>query len=147
MAVELEAQLGALTEETLAKGLEVFRHHLKEAEAGFLNACVRCGLCADSCHYHRTEPALENVPGRKLDHIAAVFKAHFTPMGRLAPGLVGAKRLDRDMARAWVDAVFGRCSLCGRCSLNCTIGIPMPTLFRAARRALVQPRADGPRLR
>ena len=136
MAVELEAQFGALTEETLAKGLEVFRHHLKEAEAGFLNACVRCGLCADSCHYHRTEPALENVPGRKLDHIAAVFKAHFTPMGRLAPGLVGAKRLDRDMARAWVDAVFGRCSLCGRCSLNCTIGIPMPTLFRAARRAL-----------
>ena len=50
MSVELDAQLEALTEETLAKGLAVFREHLREAEAGFLNACVRCGLCADSCH-------------------------------------------------------------------------------------------------
>lgn len=136
MSAELDQKLEALTEETLAKGLAAFCEGLREAEAGYLNACVRCGLCADSCHYHRAEPRLENVPGRKLDHIASVFRAHFTGLGRVAPGLVGARRLDRDMARAWVDAVFGRCSLCGRCSLNCTIGIPMPALFRAARRAL-----------
>lgn len=136
MADDLEQKLAALDEEDYAQGLAAFHAGLKEAEVSFLNACVRCGLCADSCHYHRAEPTLENVPGRKLDHIAAVFKSHFTPMGRLAPALVGAKRMDRDMARAWVDAVFGRCSLCGRCSINCTIGIPMPALFRAARRAL-----------
>ncbi len=136
MAVDLELKLAALTEATLAKGLAVFRQHLQGAEVSYLNACVRCGLCADSCHYHRAEPELENVPARKLDHIAAVFRAHCTPAGRMLPGLVGAKRWDRDMVRAWVDAVFGRCSLCGRCSINCTIGIPMPSLFRAARRAL-----------
>ena len=136
MADDLDRKLEALGEVDFARGLAVFRAHLREAEASYLNACVRCGLCADSCHYHRTEPELENVPARKLDYISAVFKAHFTTMGRLAPGLVGAARLDRDMARAWVDAVFGRCTLCGRCSINCTIGIPMPALFRAARRAL-----------
>ncbi|MBI1751642.1 MAG: (Fe-S)-binding protein [Acidobacteria bacterium] len=136
MSTELEQKLDTLTDADYARGLEVFRGGLKEAEASYLNACVRCGLCAGGCHYHRTEPELENVPGRKLDHIASVFKAHFTTMGRLAPGLVGAKRFDRDMARAWVDAVFGRCTLCGRCSMNCTIGIPLPALFRAARRAL-----------
>ncbi len=136
MSHDLEQKLDALTEADYARGLEVFQGHLKEAEVSFLNACVRCGLCAGSCHYHRAEADLENVPARKLDHISAVFKAHFTTMGRLAPGLVGARRMDRDMLRAWVDAVFGRCSLCGRCSLNCTIGIPMPNLFRAARRAL-----------
>jgi len=136
MSAELEQKLDGLTQEDYARGLAVFRHHLKGAEASFLNACVRCGLCADSCHYHRAEPTLENVPARKLDQISAVFKAHFTTMGRVAPGLVGARRWDRGMVRAWVDAAFGRCSLCGRCSINCTIGIPMPTLFRAARRAL-----------
>ena len=136
MADDLDRKLDALDEADFARGLAVFRAHLKEAEASYLNACVRCGLCADSCHVHRAEPELENVPARKLDHISSVFKAHFTTMGQLAPGLVGAKRLDRGMARAWVDAVFGRCTLCGRCSINCTIGIPMPALFRAARRAL-----------
>jgi len=136
MSNEFEQKLEALSDADYTRGLEVFRASLKDAEASYLNACVRCGLCAGGCHYHRAEPELENVPGRKLDHIASVFKAHFTTMGRLAPGLVGAKRFDRDMARAWVDAVFGRCTLCGRCSMNCTIGIPLPALFRAARRAL-----------
>ena len=82
------------------------------------------------------DPTLENVPARKLDHVAAVFKRHFTAAGRLVPGIVGARPFDRAMVRAWLDAVFGRCSLCGRCSLNCTIGIGLPRVFRAARAAL-----------
>jgi len=133
---ELESRLEALTEADFQRGLDVFRGKLKEAEASFLNSCVHCGLCAQSCHYFRMEPELENVPAAKLEKVAAVFKKNFTTMGKLAPGLVGAKALDKDMARAWVDAVFGRCSLCGRCSLNCTVGIALPRLFRAARAAL-----------
>lgn len=133
---ELESRLEALTETDFQRGLDVFRSKLKEAEASFLNSCVHCGLCAQSCHYFRMEPELENIPAAKLEKVTAVFKKHFTTMGKLAPGLVGAKALDKDMARAWVDAVFGRCSLCGRCSLNCTVGIALPRLFRAARAAL-----------
>jgi Fe-S oxidoreductase len=136
MADDLEQKLAALSEADYARGLAAFHSYLKAAEVGFLNACVRCGLCADSCHYHRAEPELENMPARKLDLIAAVFKGHFTTMGKLAPGLVGAKRMDRDLLLAWVDAVFGRCSLCGRCSINCTVGIALPRIFRAARAAL-----------
>ena len=133
---ELEARLDALTEADFQRGLAVFRGKLRAAEASYLNSCVHCGLCAESCHYYRAEPELENVPAHKLERIASVFKANFTTMGRLAPGLVGARAFDKDMARAWVDSVFGRCSLCGRCSLNCTIGIALPRLFRAARAAL-----------
>ena len=133
---ELEARLDALTEADFQRGLDVFRGKLKAAEASYLNSCVHCGLCADSCHYHRADPTLENMPAHKLDLIASVFKRNFTTVGRLAPGLVGAKPFDREMARAWVDAVFGRCSLCGRCSINCTIGIAMPKIFRAARASL-----------
>ena len=133
---ELESRLDALTEADFQKGLEVFRSKLKEAEASYLNSCVHCGLCASSCHYHRTDSTLENIPAHKLELISSVFKRNFTAMGRIAPGLVGAKPFDREMAKAWVDAVFGRCSLCGRCSINCTIGIALPRIFRAARAAL-----------
>ncbi len=133
---ELESRLEALTEADFKRGLEVFRAKLGAADASYLNTCVHCGLCAESCHYYRAQPELENVPAAKLEKIAAVFKREFTTMGKLVPGLVGAKALDKDMARAWVDAVFGRCSLCGRCSLNCTVGIALPRLFRAARAAL-----------
>jgi len=133
---ELESRLDCLTAADFQLGLEVFRSKLKEAEASYLNSCVHCGLCATSCHYYRMDSTLENIPAHKLELIASVFKRNFTAMGRLAPGLVGAKALDKDMARAWVDSVFGRCSLCGRCSVNCTIGIALPRIFRAARAAL-----------
>ncbi len=133
---ELEARLAALTEADFACGLEVFRGKLTAADASYLNTCVHCGLCAESCHYFRMDPELENIPAAKLKKIAMVFKREYTTVGRFAPGLVGAKAMDTDMARAWVDAVFGRCSLCGRCSMNCTVGIALPRLFRAARAAL-----------
>ena len=133
---ELESRLAGLGQADFQRGLEVFRSKLREAEASYLGSCVHCGLCAESCHYYRTDPDLENIPARKLDLVASVFRRNFTAMGRIAPGLVGAKALDREMTRAWVDAVFGRCSLCGRCSVNCTVGIALPRIFRAARSAL-----------
>jgi Fe-S oxidoreductase len=133
---ELESRLDDLKEADFQRGLEVFRSKLREAEFSYLNSCVHCGLCADSCHYHRMDASVENIPARKLELITSVFKRHYTMMGRLAPGLVGAKTFDREMAKAWLDAVFGRCSLCGRCSINCTIGIALPRVFRAARAAL-----------
>jgi len=40
------------------------------------------------------------------------------------------------MVSEWVDVLFGRCSLCGRCTINCTMGINIPYLIRAARGAL-----------
>ncbi len=138
MSAELDPKIAALTDADLSRGLAFFRSKLKDAEASYLNSCVHCGLCADSCHYHRAEPELENVPARKLDHVTSVYKAHFTTMGKVLPGLVGAKQLDRAMVQTWLDAVFGRCSMCGRCSINCTIGIPMPALFRAARATLAE---------
>lgn len=125
--------MAALEDIDLQKGLDVFRARLQEADVAYLNACVHCGLCAESCHYYRMDPQVENVPARKLDLIAQVFKRNFTTMGKL--GLQG-KALDREMAKAWLDAVYGRCSLCGRCSLNCTIGIALPRIFRAARAAV-----------
>jgi Fe-S oxidoreductase len=135
---EFEARLDRLTPEDFERGLKVFRAKLGAAEASYLQTCVHCGLCAESCHYYRTDHELESIPAYKLDAVVSVFKRHFTTVGRLAPGLTGAKRFDRTMARKWVETIFGRCSLCGRCSLNCTTGIHLPAVLRAARGAIAE---------
>jgi Fe-S oxidoreductase len=135
---ELESRLDQLGPEDLERGLRVFQEKLRGAEASYLQTCVHCGLCADACHYFRTDSELESIPAYKLDQVVSVFKRRFTTMGRVAPGLVGARHLDRELARSWVESIFGRCSLCGRCSLNCTTGIHIPVILRAARGALVE---------
>jgi ferredoxin len=99
---ELEARIEALGPEELARGLASFRARLADAEAGYLNSCVRCGLCAESCHYFLASGAPEDSPAHKLDAVTAVFKRHLTLAGRLAGGWVGAREFDRAAVQAWL---------------------------------------------
>ncbi|MFN8176793.1 MAG: (Fe-S)-binding protein [bacterium] len=135
---DLETRLSQLTPEDLERGLAAFRSHLRSADVAALQTCVRCGLCAESCHYYRADGEIESTPAHKLGLVASVYRRHFTPAGRILPALVGARPFDSSMARAWIEAVWGRCSTCGRCSLNCTTGIHVAAVLRAARAALTE---------
>jgi Fe-S oxidoreductase len=132
----LEDRIQALSDEDLDRILRVFREKLGADAAAYFNSCVHCGLCSDSCHYFLATGDPEAVPAAKLDLMNRVFKRHFTLSGRKLARLVGAARLNRELVREWVDSLFGRCSLCGRCSLSCTMGINIFALIRAGRSAL-----------
>jgi len=132
----LGERLAALKPGDVGKALEVFRSNLDHAAAANLNSCVHCGLCAETCHYFLASGEIADHPAYKLNLIASVFKNYFTFAGKALPGVMGSKPLDKAMLEEWVDALYGRCSLCGRCHLNCSIGIHTPSLVRAARAAL-----------
>ncbi|HPW18367.1 MAG TPA: (Fe-S)-binding protein [Candidatus Aminicenantes bacterium] len=129
-------KLDSLTDADLAAILAELRRRLKAPEIAAAHTCIRCGLCADACHYYLTNGELEDVPAHKLNLVLGVIKHHFLPGGRRAGGWVGARKLDKAVVREWVDALFGRCSGCGRCTVNCTSGINIHGLIRAARGAL-----------
>jgi Fe-S oxidoreductase len=132
----LQEKILALGEEEMGIILRVFREKLDAAAAAYLNSCVHCGLCADSCHYFLATGDQKAMPAAKLDLINQVFKNYFTSFGKRFPRVAGAKALSRKMVEEWVDSLFGRCTLCGRCSLSCTMGINIFALIRAARSAL-----------
>jgi len=143
---EINERLNQLTQADLDKVVETFKNKLDHEYTAYLNACVHCGLCADSCHYYLANQEFESIPAYKLALVTKVFKKYFTLGGKWLPSLSGAKSFDRKMAEAWVDSLFGRCSLCGRCSINCTIGINIPYLIRIARSALQSVRLVPPGL-
>jgi len=132
----IEERIDRLTPEDLKRALQVFKGKLGSEHAAYLNSCVHCGLCAESCHYYLADGDVESIPARKLNLVTAVFKRHFTFAGKAIPQWVGARELDRDIMRQWLDSLFGRCSLCGRCSLNCSIGLNVSYVVRAARSAM-----------
>jgi Fe-S oxidoreductase len=132
----LDDRIQALREKDIATILRVFREKLDAEAAANLNSCVHCGLCADSCHYYLATGAKEAMPAAKLKLVNQVFKNHFSLMGKTLPQLSGARALSREMISEWVDSLFGRCTLCGRCSISCTMGINIFSLIRAARSGL-----------
>jgi Fe-S oxidoreductase len=117
--------------------LKALRDKINHEYAAYLQSCVHCGLCADSCHYYLSQKEIQSLPAYKLGLVASVFKRYFSFLGKASPRWFGGKTLDQEMVREWVDSLFGRCTLCGRCFLNCSMGINIPYLIRTARTALV----------
>ena len=128
--------IAELSEADLKKAVDTFSEILDHSAAAFLNSCVHCGLCADACHYHLADGDHRSIPAHKLNLVMSVFKRYFTGVGRRLPGVVKARNLDRLMVEAWIDSLFGRCTLCGRCTINCSIGIDISGMIRKARSVL-----------
>jgi Fe-S oxidoreductase/ActR/RegA family two-component response regulator len=104
-----------------------------------LEACVHCGLCTDQCHYVPANPGDPTyAPAWKGDRMRKLFKAHLDWTGKVFPWWVGARSVYADAELEELkDTVFGRCTNCRRCSLNCPMGVDMATFNRLARGLLV----------
>jgi len=109
---------------------------LDHKTAANLQSCVNCGLCADSCHYYLITKELEAIPAYKLKLVSTVFKKLLTVLGGLTKKTEGDSVLDSQIIEQWIDSLFGRCTLCGRCALNCTMGINITDMIRTARTTL-----------
>ncbi len=120
------------------KALDILARRLNGRLRTHLNSCVRCGLCGDSCHYYLRYGDERFIPGNKVDQIARLYRRYHTIMGRLFPKWVGACDLNEDAIEEMVDVIFGGCSMCGRCSVHCSIGVDIPFLVRTARTMLVE---------
>ena len=103
------------------------------ATAASLEACVRCNLCAESCHVFLADGESASAPAAKVQQVARLYRRHHTWTGRLLPGLVGARDLDDAALADLVASAFGRCSQCGRCTLNCAVGLDPAAAIRFGR--------------
>jgi Fe-S oxidoreductase len=104
-----------------------------------LEACVHCGMCTDQCHYVLANPGdVTYMPSYKADKLRKFFKAHIDWTGKVFPWWVGAKSFYTDKELEELkDVVFGKCTNCRRCSINCPMGVDMATFNRMARGLLV----------
>ena len=133
----LEPQAKTFTETDIASAVEVFRSKIDHQLAAALNSCVHCGLCAESCHYYLATGNPGMQPALKVKLLQSVYRWHLTGTGKALSSLTGAHELDQAVIQEWIDTLFGSCSMCGRCTLNCTVGLPISRLVRAGRSALV----------
>jgi len=106
---------------------------------GSMAACVHCGMCTEACHYVLANPDDPTyAPAYKADRIRKIFKRHFDWTGRVLPWWVGAKSIKTDEELEELkDIVFGKCTNCRRCSINCPMGVDYATFNRMARGLLV----------
>ena len=98
----------------------------------YMDICVKCGACTDKCHYYIGSGDPKNMPVARQDLFRSVYRRYFTPAGKIAPGLVGARDFTKDVLDEWFN-YFHQCSQCRRCSVFCPYGIDTAEISMAAR--------------
>jgi Fe-S oxidoreductase len=88
----------------------------------FMDICVRCGACADKCHYFIGSGDPKNMPVLRAELLRSVYRKHFTTSGKILGPLAGARELTYDVLKElWY--YFYQCTECRRCSVFCPYGI------------------------
>ncbi len=118
------------------KALRVFTEQKDNRLITYLNSCVHCGLCAESCMYYRTMNDDRFIPARKVDLIASIYQRYCTLTGKVFPALLNARKLDDTTIHEMVDLFYGSCTLCGRCTMHCSVGVDITYLVKIGRTML-----------
>ena len=101
----------------------------------FMDICVRCGACADKCHFFQGSGDPKNMPVVRTELMRSVYKKHFTVGGKIFGKLAGARELDKDVVKEWYK-YFYQCTECRRCSVFCPFGIDTAEVTIMAREML-----------
>ncbi len=101
----------------------------------FMDICVRCGACADKCHFYIGSGDPKNMPVLRAELIRSVYRRYFTLAGRLLGRLAGARDLTEQVLKEWFY-YFYQCTECRRCSVFCPYGIDTAEVTMIARELL-----------
>jgi len=88
----------------------------------FMDICVRCGACADKCHFFLGSGDPKNMPVLRAELIRSVYRKYFTLGGKLFGKRAGARELTYNVFKEWWYYFF-QCTECRRCSVFCPYGI------------------------
>ncbi|MDH4247402.1 MAG: (Fe-S)-binding protein, partial [Deltaproteobacteria bacterium] len=62
----------------------------------FMDICVRCGACADKCHFYLGTGDPKNMPVVRAELMRSVYRGEFTLAGKALGPLVGARKLTKE---------------------------------------------------
>jgi Fe-S oxidoreductase len=101
----------------------------------FMDICVRCGACADKCHFYLGSGDPKNMPVLRAELLRSVYRRYFTAAGRAFPALAGGRELTEEVLKEWFY-YFYQCTECRRCSVYCPYGIDTAEITMMGRELL-----------
>jgi Fe-S oxidoreductase len=95
----------------------------------FMDICVRCGACADKCHFFIGSGDPKNMPVVRAELLRSIYRNDFTTAGKIlgmfgknVKKSYGAREMSLEVLKEWWYYLF-QCTECRRCSVFCPYGI------------------------
>jgi len=101
----------------------------------FMDCCVRCGACADKCHFFLGTGDPKNMPVLRAELMRSIYRGEFTKAGRILGRLAGGRKMTFGVLKEWF-MYFYQCTECRRCSVFCPYGIDTAEITMMGRELL-----------
>ena len=101
----------------------------------FMDICVRCGACADKCHFFIGSGDPKNMPVLRAELLRSVYRKDFTTAWKILGSIAGARKITPLVIKEWFS-YFYQCSECRRCSVYCPYGIDTAEITMMGRELL-----------
>jgi len=121
---------------SLEKGVNALREQVDSTVAAFFSSCVHCGMCAEACLFYTETGDAERTPINKTEPLRRIWKYEYTLFGRILKLLGLAKPVDEELLTEWETLVYDSCTMCGRCSMVCPVGIDITGVIRKTREGM-----------
>ncbi len=115
------------------KTMDVFIKKTGGWAASQLEACTRCGICAEACPYYLSTGNPDYTPIWKVELLSRAYQQRYTLVGKVKTALGFNKAISDEDVRDWSLIDFNACSMCGKCAAVCPMGIEINKLIGTVR--------------
>jgi len=101
-----------------------------------MESCVRCGLCAQACHFFVATGDAKYTPIHKLEPFRRAYLREASPFAPLMRAFGLVRKPDIAALQQWQELLYDSCTMCGRCTLACPMGLDIAELVKEARHGM-----------
>ena len=118
------------------QGVEAMRAQMDARVVSYLSSCVHCGICAEACLFFTETGDPRYTPIHKTEPMRKLWSQEYTFWGKIASKLGLRKPLTEEDFADWEMLVYDGCSMCGRCSMVCPLGVDIAYIIRKVKEGL-----------
>jgi len=122
--------------ERLERGLNKLRAQIDSKVQSYFSSCVHCGICAESCLFYTETQDPRYTPIYKTKPLHKLWQQEYTFWGKLSKSLGFSKPLTEQDFADWEPLVYDGCSMCGRCSMVCPVGVDIAYIIQKVKEGL-----------
>jgi Fe-S oxidoreductase len=128
---------GAMPEaQRVAKAMQGFAQGFGRTAAIYLESCIHCGMCAEACHFYEVTADPKYTPVWKLEPFKQAYKREQGPFALFYRAFNLKRPVTEAQLAEWQHLLYDSCTVCGRCSLMCPMGIDLAGLINEARHGM-----------
>ena len=122
--------------ERVATAMRHFAKDFGYIAAIHMDSCIHCGMCAEACPFYVQTGDPKYTPIWKIEPFKQAYKREAGPFAVFYRLLNLKHKVTTEQLRTWQELLYDSCTVCGRCSLMCPMGIDIATLVSQARHGM-----------